>query len=406
MNSVENLHSADGSFLGFLYQIERAMEWLSSSNLEAVVGVEVDDDITVKLSAGDNIQTIYEQSKHSISKKIPYSDNSEDVWKTLSIWVEAVQSGRFNVKHSIFSFLSNKKIPSNRLIVMLDRERLNNPENLGQANQSIRALAQNLIERAGKLPKSLKKYGQVILECPLEMLIQIVDKITIMDMHYTHNSHNAKLKLRNNLSMSEDIPFDHMYKALFGYVADTLIMQWRDRQPGWISVKAFNQQYTQLLTDFKKKSFFEQTVDSLPVGNMDIERNRGKLFVEQLGYIGCNEEEIIEAIHDFVRAASERSRFANDGEISEQKFNNYFDDLISHWKSISRPIFKFAQDKDHKKVGYEVYYKSLLYKGRLNNYEPEQSYTHKGSYHYLADETQLGWHPNWKSLIDKPDEIK
>lgn len=406
MNNTNNLHSADGSILGFLYQIERALQWLSSSDLTAFVGVEVDDDITVKLINGDDIETIYEQAKHSQTSRIPYADRSIDLWKTLSIWIEAVTSNKINIEHSLLSFLTNKRIPNNRLAIKLKNESLGGVDNLKNKNANIIKMANELKEIAAKLPKTVKPYGQVVIDCPISILIKVIDKITVLDNNYNHITKDVKTAIRNNLSISEDIPFDYIYQGLFGFVSDSLIMNWRNREPGWVSVKAFNQQYTQLLTEFKKKSFFEKAVDSLPVDSKDIARNRGKIYVEQLKKIGCSESEVIEAIHDFVRAASERSRFAQDGEISKQKFDSYFEDLMNHWTSISRPKFKFAEPKKFTQVGYEVYYHSLLYKGKLNNYEPEQGYTHKGSYHYLADQVKIGWHPEWEILKDKEKRKK
>ncbi|HAF36266.1 MULTISPECIES: ABC-three component system protein [Sphingobacterium] len=404
MNNTSNLHSADGSILGFLYQIERAMMWLSSSDLDAYVGVEVDDDITVKLINGEDIKNIYEQAKHSQTSRIPYSDRSVDLWKTLSIWIEAVTAKKINIEHSIFSLLTNKSLPKSRLAIRIKNEMLANENNVKSKNESISKLAVELKDIASKLPKTVKPYGQVVIDCPTDLLIKIIDKITVLDNNYSHITKDIKTAIRNNLSISEDIPFDYIYQGLFGFVSDSLIMSWRNREPGWISVRAFNQQYTQLLTEFKRKSFFERTVDSLPVEPAEIARNRGKLYVEQLKKIGCSENEVIEAIHDFVRAASERSRFAQDGEISKKKFDLYFEDLINHWTSISRPKFRFAKADELIQVGYEVYYSSLLYKGKLNNYEPEQGYTHKGSYHFLADQVRLGWHPEWEVLKEKPEK--
>ncbi|GAB3916990.1 ABC-three component system protein [Mucilaginibacter boryungensis] len=401
MSNPNNLHSADGSILGFLYQIQRALIWLSSSDSETLVGVEVDDDISVRLIDGADIKTIYEQAKHSQTSKIPYADSSIDLWKTLSIWVEAVTSGRIDVTKAIFSFLTNKQLPINRLVLKLSKATTASEENRKGKNAPIIALADQLKQKAGTLPKSLSSFGQIVQNCPTDKLVQIIDKIVVLDSTYEHSIHQEKTTLKNNLSLAEDIPFDYIYQGLFGFVSDCLITQWKNRQPGWISVKAFNNQYAELLATFKKKSFFEKAVDSLPVSSTDIAKNRGKTYVEQLKKIGCTEEEIIEAIHDFVRAASERSRFAQDAEIPKQKFDLYFDDLISHWTSISRPKFRFANAADFVKIGYEVYYFSLLHKGKLNNYEPEQGYTHKGTYHYLADETRLGWHPEWEKLKDK-----
>ncbi|MEO3402538.1 DUF3732 domain-containing protein [Mucilaginibacter sp. CAU 1740] len=116
MINTNNLHSADGSILGFLYQIERALVWLSSSDIETFVGVEVDDDITVKLIDGDDITNIYEQAKHSQTSRIPYSDRSVDLWKTLSIWVEAAVSATILAFHEFF--LSKPKHPTPNFIFL------------------------------------------------------------------------------------------------------------------------------------------------------------------------------------------------------------------------------------------------------------------------------------------------
>ncbi|MFD2866901.1 ABC-three component system protein [Mucilaginibacter antarcticus] len=399
MNNLNNLHSADGSILGFLYQIERALMWLSTSSSETEVGVEVDDDITVKLIEGQDITNIYEQAKHSQTTKVPFSNSSVDLWKTLSIWVEAIQSGRLKVENAIFSLLTNKKMPQDRLAITLSNAK-------AKDKVVMATVLTDLKTRASKLPKSMEDFATIILNCPDAVLEKIIDKITVLDNTFTHNSTELKKKLKDNLSASEDLPFNYIYRSLFGFVSETLIDKWRNREPGWISVKAFNQQYSQLVADFKKKSFYEQTVDSLPIDLQDVENNKGKVYVEQLHKIGCDEEEVIEAIHDFIRAASERSRLAEDGEISKQKFELYYDDLLNYWKSISKPKFRFAQKGAFAQVGYEVYYTCIAYKGKINNYEPEQGYTHKGTYHYLSDQIKLGWHPEWESIKKKKKNDK
>jgi len=394
MEDFTNLHSADGSFLGFLYQIERAIIWLSSASNDAIVGVEVDDDISIKLTEGQEIKNIYEQAKHSQTRKVPYSDQSIDLWKTLSIWIEAVESGRIDVEKSKFSMITNKKIPPNRIVMQLGRAYLSNKSDMSSATVKLK-------ETAMKLPVSMTVYKNRVLNCSVDVLKNIIDKIIILDGTYSHNNHDIKKEIRNNMSMSDDLPFDYIYRSLFGFVADSLIEKWRNKENGWIKVSSFNQQYTQLVADFKKKSFYEQTVESLPISNKDIERNKGRIFVEQLHLIGCSEEEVIEAINDFIRAASERSRLAQDGEISAQKFEMYFDDLLNYWKSISRPKFKFANESNYPQIGYQVYYDCIVYKGKLNSFEPEQGYTYRGSYHYLSDQIRLGWHPQWQNLNKK-----
>lgn len=389
MINYRNLHAADGSFLGFLYQIERAIFWLSITANDGIVGLEVDDDIVVKLNSGLGINTIYEQAKHSKSSKIPYTDKGVDLWKTLSIWVEAVLREDINLDSCYFSLLTNKKLPETRLAKKLSNASLKNRDD-------IEALCGELKTIASTLKKAQRTFGDIVLSCPDEILMGLIDRIVVMDNGYTHNNNEMKKAIKNNLSISDGVPFDHIYNALFGYVTSTMINAWRQGEKGWLSVNSFNHQYNQLIAEFTKKSFVEKTIDLLPVHPNDIKLNQNKNYVEQLRLIDCSDDEVLKAIHDYVRAASERSRFAKDGELSEQKFKLYFEDLIDNWESLSKPIFKFAnKPKDFVKIGYEVYYGTIKYKGKLNNYEPEQGYTHRGSYHHLADTELVGWHPEW-----------
>ena len=392
--SRNNLTSADGSFLGYLFQIERVMLWLSELPENASVGVEVADDIVVKLLNGFDVREIYEQAKHTVGKDAPYSDKSEDLWKTLSIWINAVTSGKTDAASSKFSLLSNIPLPASRFALKLSNASLNDPIILNEC-------CQQLIEASLKLRSNFKKYGEIVQKCPQDTLKQIVSNIVILDPTYNHNKKEFLAKLKSSLHLSDDMPVDHIAEKLFGFVSMYLIESWRGKKEAWITVKVFNQQFTQLVAEYKPKPFYEKAADLLPVSKLEIKKNRGKPYVEQLKLIECEEDEILESIHDYLRALTERDRFAKDGEISSEKFDQYFEDLLQNWKIVSKPRFKSCPHDKHVITGYQVFYETLKYKGKLNNYEPEQHYTYKGAYHHLANELELGWHPKWKELLSK-----
>lgn len=392
MNLRKNLHAADGSLLGFFYQIEQVILWLSKLDSEAVVGIEVDDDIVVQLEEGNEIKKIYEQAKHSLKKLPPFSDKSEDLWKTLSIWVSNVINGVVDPDKAIFSPLSNKIIPKSRLIYLLHEASFQQADKMSEAYK-------RLIETAQKLRKGLKTFGEIILGCPEETLKRVINSIQIIEPTYEHSQSNYKRVLMNNLSMADELPFDEIINHLFGFVALQLIDNWRNRKESWIPVKAFNTQYNEQIAAYHRKPFIERTEDSLPVSKAEIERNRGKVYVEQLRAIDFPENELLEAMHDYFRATTERNRFAKDYEISREKFEQYYKDLQLKWQAISRPRFRNANVKTNKKTGYEVFYETIQYRGKLSNYEPEQGYTYKGAYHHLANELEIGWHPGWEKMF-------
>ncbi|MCC6584559.1 MAG: hypothetical protein IT271_12720 [Chitinophagales bacterium] len=390
-----NVHSADGSFLGFLFQIERVMLWLSEGGERKIVGIETDDDIVVQIQSGVDIDIIYEQAKNAQGGNIPFSDQSEDLWKTLSIWVKAVEEDRININNAIFSAITNKKLPASRLLLKLSKAKKEN-------NAEMLKVIKELKGTALKLSKDNKKYGSVITNCEEQTLINIVDKIVVLDGSF-HHDHNAfKKQLKANLSIGDKLPFDHIYNGLFGSVISKIINCWRNREEAWINVESFNNLYNELVAEFLKKSFVEQATSFIPVKKSEIEQNRKSLYVEQLNSINCNEQEILEAIHDYLRCQSEKSRYAKEFEVPESKFLEYYDDLTQHWKNISRPRFRInPQGLSPEDIGYQVYNETTLYKGKLNNQEPKQGYTYKGAYHYLANMPEIGWHPTWETKFKK-----
>ena len=81
------LFSAKGQMYGYLYQIDRALLWLSRCPDDSIVSIETDDDIVVRLENGDSIETIYEQDKASVKKRYPFTNTNVNLWKTLSNWL-------------------------------------------------------------------------------------------------------------------------------------------------------------------------------------------------------------------------------------------------------------------------------------------------------------------------------
>jgi hypothetical protein len=395
----ENLHSADGSMLGYLVQVERAIFWLCSLPDGAIIGIEVEDDISAKLSSGENIKEIYEQAKNTINSNAPYSDKSEDLWKTLAIWVKAVLENRINIEHATFSVFSNRPIPTTRLITKISQANESNKVQLKECCRKIK-------ETAASLKTKLKEYGDIVVGCPDETLEKIISRVEILDANCNHDSTNFTIQIKSLLHLSDDLPVNYIIDILFGFVSRNLIECWQNKRECWITVSDFNKKFTEIVAAYKEKSFLEKTVELLPpINSTEIDKNKSKKYVEQLELIACNEEETLEAIYDYIRAMGEKSRFAKDGELSADAFNEFYNDLKNNWTIQSRPKFKFVQKDNHVQIGYELYYKTLEYKGTLNRYVPEQQYTYKGAYHHLANELEIGWHPDWETKLKNEDEV-
>jgi hypothetical protein len=388
-----NPTAADANMLGYLFQIERAVAWLSKLPSDAKVGVEVADDIVIHLNKGETLDTIYEQAKHTVKKKVPYADSSIDLWKTLFNWINAINRGDIDPSKTIFSIFCNKQIPSTRLVYQLNNAKAADAKALEEAYNDLIKVAKSL------RTKAMKPYGKLVVDTDKKVLLELINNITILDTQYSHTRIEYIQLVKDELHLSDNLPINDIIDKLSGFVMNYLIDKWRNREEAWISVSVFNKQAVQLIAEHVKKSFVEQTTSLLPVASQLIKKGKTKTFANQLDLIGCNEDEILEAIHDYFRALSERDRYARDGEISSDKLELYFNELKSNWQTISRPRFKFIDGASKEQIGYEVFYESLKYKGKLNGFEPEQSYTFKGAYHHLSNELEIGWHPDWEALL-------
>ena len=104
----KKFHAAPGQSAGYAYQFERAPYWLARSPAGAVVGIETDDDVATKSGA----ISLLEQDKHSINAgSHPFGDRSKDLWNTLSIWQDAIEENRVEVKTARFLMVTNQDLP-------------------------------------------------------------------------------------------------------------------------------------------------------------------------------------------------------------------------------------------------------------------------------------------------------
>ncbi|SKC06472.1 hypothetical protein SAMN05660841_03964 [Sphingobacterium nematocida] len=106
---------ASGTILGYLYQFERALFWLSIKDID-FVSLETEDDVVVALE-NNPISKIFEQDKHSISASNPFSDKNVNLWKTFEIWCNLEKINQHTSFRLLYS--SNKKYDSKSFIYKL-----------------------------------------------------------------------------------------------------------------------------------------------------------------------------------------------------------------------------------------------------------------------------------------------
>jgi hypothetical protein len=383
-------HSAEGQMLGYLYQLEKALLWLSLCSDDGMVSIEMEDDVVARLQKGENFETIFEQDKSTLSRNNPYANKSINLWKTLCIWLDLASTKNADLDTSRFILATTVKIKKTCIA-----KKISECINANEAQKIYSAL--KVI--ANNPNKTLQPYCEAFLSYPKSTVLRLLPRITLVDNDYEDDRKILKDRIRKNLRILSDFPFNEFYWELVGMLLDKAISSWTTGQRAIFSVKSVWRQVDNWKSKHSRERFFERTKDNLPIPEISIEAEKGKPFVKQLEAISVLESEVIDSINDFLRASMERTRYAEEGRVTKGEFNEFENDLFERWKMISNRKIRLNKTEEAEGLGYDTFSEVINFKGKLAGVQTEQYYTTKGMYHKLSNNKQIGWHPKWKTLI-------
>ncbi|WMX58967.1 ABC-three component system protein [Peribacillus sp. R9-11] len=392
--NISSQHTAPGQMAGYLFQPERALFWLINSQRGAVVGIETNDDV-VKFAKNNKEHSIYEQDKHSISSNIPFGDHSKDLWNTLHIWLKEIKKQEVDINYAQFHLVTNKVLSD----CLAKRIGTSNTEH------EVLACIKEIRTKKDSVPKGVLKIVTSVLEYDDEELGALIKRVVLTDGLATSHGEELKEKMSDILHLPTDIPFNEIYYSLLGWIHTTVITLWREGKPAWISRRAFDKQYWNVISRFQDKTFKETSKSLLPISDIERKAQLHKMFVRQLYLLSLNEDNelLINSIDDFLRCNTERTRLSMEGDITKEDFEIFEESLVERWKLIyERYNFKYSRSRneDEKKYRGEEYGGDILidtldHREALAGQPTENYYLTRGSYHMLADELEVGWHPDY-----------
>lgn len=384
-------HAAPGQALGYFFQLDRALYWLAASkDYGAKVGIETDDDVTQK----EKGKTILEQDK--CSKENPFSDRSEGLWKTLKIWVDAITEKKTDIDKTEFYLVTNKQIPEG-LATKIGK--------IGKSETDIQQCI-NEIKEIGKSPsESIAPFAYAVTSCKEDTLRELLRRI-----YYSNTESSDGKEFRSTiaacLNISPELPLDDIINDLLGWMHTRVMNFWKKGKPAWITKEEFTYSYIKIISKYNNKLFKERTQNDLvPTLNIDKGEHIGRLFISQLRIISIEDNnEIIDAITDYLCSKHELTRFADEGSVTEKDIDAFEDRLESRWKNISRK-FKFrtgkTQQDNDESIGKDIYYETLDHREILVDQQTVEYYLTRGTYHKLADNLIVGWHPNYENELKR-----
>lgn len=380
--------NAPGQLLGYALQFPRALYYLLKCGPGEAVSVEVLGDVATSTLEGG---VIAEEDKSSIVGN-PVTDRSLDLWKTFSNWIIAIKNDDLDVIKTKFVLYSNQS----------GREGIA----VGFSSAQNRTEAQKVIDSVKEKLEDIKpghdiwKYYDFVVNKNEDLLLKVIERFELQI-----GSGAGYEEVRNELLKNRVVKtqLDFFLETLGGWLQKEIMTKIVKREPAIIYWEDFNKQF---LVQFNRAHSRELMDFTIQITYEDeIIQNQVKthpIYLKQLEEVNVTDEEIIEAVSDYLRADVNREKWIENEIIDEFVAMEFEEKLKRYWrnqrKSIGLVHKSLNDDEQGQLLLAECQSKTVL----IRNMDPPSS-TIAGTYHALADETLLGWHPNWEEKFRVKD---
>jgi len=356
------------------------------------VSLEAFEDVGAESAEGVKVA---EQIKSTFSGN-PVSDRSIELWKTFANWVVAVENGELIPDKTKFEIYVSQ--PKTGEIVKSFSEATSENKTrqaLAAAKSKLWGTAP-LYEEKEQVAKGLAPYLNAVFSADEDIICAI-----IQSFHLSSGSGSAQDDLQA-LFAKTVIPMEILDEAIsfsIGWVkkkTDSLIEQ---RQPAIVAVDDFRTSLRLFVRKHDRRTILSSFAKKPSQEQVDAGLNFST-YVAQLTLIDCDEEEKIEAVTNYLLASADRTQWSAKGLIDSDSFDDLENNLIMAWKNIKTATEIEHSGLEETKRGQLLLSKCCLFRAPLVGLEVP-SYFIPGSFHALADGLTVGWHPNYRTLLDQ-----
>lgn len=388
--------SAAPSAAGYLYQARLALALClkhvnAASSIE--IGIERLDDVSFE-SQGTALELL--QAKHHINRIASLTDKSADLWKTLRVWSEAAAKDPTLPARTRLALVTTGSAPNDSAATRL-RPAGAYPVGKARDPKAAASLLEAVAEAGSN--KELKAAYAAFLALGPTMRVSLLSSIEVLDDQPLVTD------------LGEVIENDLRMLAPRGQAAIA-----RERLEGWwwprvckalmaspaepISVLEVEAKLDDIRDGLKRDALVADQEHVDPTTD-EIADYEGRPFVRQLKVVGVGGNRIEYAKRDYYRAFTQRSKWVREHLVFDGEIAKYELTLIEEWQ----PRFQQMCDKigngettdaARRQAGHELY-SWVEADARFPFRTISQRFLTVGSYHILANDMRVGWHPDYET---------
>ncbi len=380
-----------GQLFGYSLQPIRLLSLALDAAEGTALSLEVFEDVGAVSEAGGALAS---QTKSALETN-PVSDKAIDLWKTFSNWKTAVNSGQISLATTKFEIYLAKRRTGKLVQFFHDAQTEEAAKAaLGQARDLLWGAAPEYLKKE-KLAEGLAPYVNHILETPTDIAVGIIQRFNL-SVAAKDPLRDLRPKVDSKWVRPESV--DAVIQHAHGWIKEKMDGLILAGKPASLNVDEFNDEMRSFLPRIDFQHILAAIAGKVELSEDTLAAEQLRTYVRQLQLIEGSDEDVFEAINQFLRSAAERSAWSKQGLVHEKSFDDYEEALISAWKN-KRSLHNITH-KDHSSVnrGKLLLADCGLHQQKLQGLEPPPFFT-PGSFHALAEDQTVGWHPEYKKLL-------
>ncbi len=380
---------------GYLFQSRLALLrglQLLKKKPNGQISIEKFDDVAFD---SDDIVDCLMQAKHHVVPK-SLSDSSVDLWKTLRIWIDQFKQGVLSASDLRFNLITTATAHPESAMELLRP---------GASEASVKEAATLLKKAASESTNKSSEHGRAaflaLTDDEAETLLQRID---VLDRH--PNLIDVMDEIEGELILLSPNHASTIATYLEGWwlgvVGKCLVNDGSAAVPVQnIIVKA-----SEIGNMFKGDGLPLDDPEALGAKEYTAD-DETSIFVKQMRAVNLNERAIHRGVQDFYRASAQRSKWARENLLLDGEASKYDSDLRDRFER------KFDADIEAVTTGDEA--GEAKFGRQMCNWASQQEVQFRnvvetwitaGSFHGLSDRLEIGWHPNYLTLLSEKKEAE
>lgn len=377
--------------LGYVYQARISLLLILNGKEDSQLQIEGLDDIVLE---SNESPPELSQLKHHLTDRASLTDASKDLWSTLRIWSEYAAEKRIVLPNTLLTLITTAAAPEQSVAALLQQDR--SKSDVEAATKRLNSIADESDNQA------LKPAFAAFKSLSWEDQLLLVGSIRVLDG--APGIVDAVAQIKKHLELATRPQYlEALYERLEGW--------WFDRVVKHLA-KTASEPISRLEVVDRIRDIAEQFGDEiLPLDYWDLQppdyrEGPEHVFVLQLKQIALISRRIELAVLDYYRAFEQRSRWAREDLLGIDELEIYERRLLEEWERMSLKLLQdlgIESDEDEeqlRKLGRSIYDWMEMQADIRIRPRMAKDYIMRGSYHMLAEQKRVWWHPRFIERLD------